>query len=279
MRDGRIILYCFFTALTAILVVSVSWYLFIEYKVKGDERIPPSFSLNPNVQVSVPSKNSLVKLPLNISGQARVFENVVNIEIEDSGGNLLYKGFTLTDNEAVGEFGNFSQSVYSFLSQPTAGQILIKVYWESPEDDSSKDMVKIPVNLDLSQHRLVKIFYSNPAADSSDCSAVSPVYRFLGPSQTPLAQALSLLLKNGLTKAEMSAGLVNNIPPGVRINSLDVAEDGLHVDFSEELKSGVAGSCRVIAIRSQLEETLKQFGTVFKVFFTVNGSAEGVLEP
>jgi len=41
----------------------------------------------------------------------------------------------------------------------------------------------------------------------------------------------------------------------------------------------VAGSCRVGAIRAQIEETLKQFPTVQNVIISVNGNTENILEP
>jgi spore germination protein GerM len=51
------------------------------------------------------------------------------------------------------------------------------------------------------------------------------------------------------------------------------------VDFDEQLNYQVGGSCRVMAIRAQIEQTLKQFSTVDSVIISVNGQTEGILEP
>jgi spore germination protein GerM len=51
------------------------------------------------------------------------------------------------------------------------------------------------------------------------------------------------------------------------------------VDFDKTLMDKVGGSCRVGAIRSQIENTLKQFSTIKEVIVSVGGKTEGVLEP
>ena len=51
------------------------------------------------------------------------------------------------------------------------------------------------------------------------------------------------------------------------------------MDFSRELNDGVAGSCKVMAIRSQITQTLKQFSEIKGVVISVDGEAEEVLQP
>jgi spore germination protein GerM len=51
------------------------------------------------------------------------------------------------------------------------------------------------------------------------------------------------------------------------------------VDFGSALAREVAGSCRVLAIRSQITATLMQFDTVARVEILIEGSSQGVLQP
>ena len=53
----------------------------------------------------------------------------------------------------------------------------------------------------------------------------------------------------------------------------------VYVDFSKELGIGVAGSCRVEAIRSQITETLKQFKNVENVIISIEKETENILQP
>jgi spore germination protein GerM len=69
------------------------------------------------------------------------------------------------------------------------------------------------------------------------------------------------------------------IPSGTKLNSLIIKNGVATVDFNTKLTDGVAGSCKVGAIRAQIEETLKQFPTITDVTISVNGVSEGILQP
>jgi spore germination protein GerM len=51
------------------------------------------------------------------------------------------------------------------------------------------------------------------------------------------------------------------------------------VDFDKQIEYQLGGSCRVSALRSQIEETLKQFPTVHKVIISVDGRIDDALQP
>jgi spore germination protein GerM len=65
----------------------------------------------------------------------------------------------------------------------------------------------------------------------------------------------------------------------VRIQSLTIENGVAKVDFDEQLEFQVGGSCRVVAIRVQIIETLKQFPTVNSVIISINGRTEYILQP
>jgi spore germination protein GerM len=80
--------------------------------------------------------------------------------------------------------------------------------------------------------------------------------------------------------AEQAEGFFTSINQGVKLQSLNIREDGTaFVDFDEQLQAGVGGSCKVSAIRAQITETLKQFPTVKNVIISINGRTEDILQP
>lgn len=90
--------------------------------------------------------------------------------------------------------------------------------------------------------------------------------------------AVENLLK-GLTEAEKEEGFSTAINEGVEVLSFEVEEGVAHVDFSSELDEGIAGSAMVMAIRNQIEETLKQFDSVNEVIISIEGETEEILQP
>ena len=86
-------------------------------------------------------------------------------------------------------------------------------------------------------------------------------------------------LIKGLTETEKAEGFSTAINPGTSIRGLKISDGTARVDFDDNLENGVAGSCRVAAIRAQIEDTLKQFPTVNKVIISVNGRTDDILQP
>lgn len=67
--------------------------------------------------------------------------------------------------------------------------------------------------------------------------------------------------------------------PRVTLRGLTITDGVATADFSQEMRSYAGGSLRVMLIRQQIEETLRQFATVQEVRIAVEGETEGVLEP
>lgn len=83
----------------------------------------------------------------------------------------------------------------------------------------------------------------------------------------------------GPTEKEKRNGFSTSINFGVIIQKITIENGIARVDFNEQLEYQVGGSCRVIAITAQIEETLKQFPTVNKVIISINGRTEYILQP
>lgn len=126
----------------------------------------------------------------------------------------------------------------------------------------------------------VRVYFSNKQKDPQalECDKVYPVQRQILKTRTVARATLRELLK-GPTETEKKEGYFTNINSGVKVRTLEV-EDGLaRVDFNEKLEYQVGGSCRVQAIRAQIEETLRQFSNIDEVIISVNGRIEEVLQP
>jgi len=90
-------------------------------------------------------------------------------------------------------------------------------------------------------------------------------------------KALNNLLE-GPTAGEQSE-LFTAINPDVEIQSFRIENKVAYADFNEELEREVAGSARVLAIREQIEKTLKQFDTIKEVVISIDGRIDGILQP
>lgn len=67
--------------------------------------------------------------------------------------------------------------------------------------------------------------------------------------------------------------------PRVTLRKLTIENGVATADFSQELKAYGGGSTRVMFIRQQIMQTLRQFPTVREVRIAIEGQTEGVLEP
>jgi len=125
----------------------------------------------------------------------------------------------------------------------------------------------------------VKIFFGNIKEDPEvlNCEKVYSVERQILKKKM-MIQSLRELLK-GPTLEEQEKGYFTNINSDVKINSLIVENNIAKVDFDEQLGYQVGGSCRVMAIRSQITGTLVQFSEINDVIISINGRTEDILQP
>src|SRR3989338_8154643 len=120
--------------------------------------------------------------------------------------------------------------------------------------------------------------YFVPQNIGNNCAEVVIAQRPLLEAADPINAAFEALLV-GPNEAEQAQGLTTTIPAGVKINKLEMADRILKVDFSDALSKGVAGACRVTAIRAQITATALQFSNVTSVEIGVNGETEEILQP
>lgn len=110
---------------------------------------------------------------------------------------------------------------------------------------------------------------------NSNVAKVAAVTRKVPYTEGVGRAALDVLLY-GPTAEDGLANLVTFIPMGVKLQSLKIENGVARADFNATL-SQVTGNCYARAVRAQIEETLKQFGTVKSVEISVDGETGGVL--
>lgn len=143
--------------------------------------------------------------------------------------------------------------------------------------------------LDVSlEYSNIKVFFSSTKEDPDTlyCDTTYPTFRAISkPINNPasrlgeLAYAAIKELLKGPTEAEKAKGFVTLINPGTKIQKISIVEGIATADFNDKLNEGVAGSCKVQAIRSQIVETLKQFPEIKEVVISANGEIENILQP
>lgn len=112
--------------------------------VAGDE---VSTSESGNIMVSSPKANSTIGNSVIISGNARVFENVVSYRILDGKGIVLAEGTTIATPPDIGQLGPFS--VTPTWNTPKTITGTIEVFSTSAKDGSVINLVTIPVGFAL----------------------------------------------------------------------------------------------------------------------------------
>lgn len=217
--------------------------------------------------------------PFVILGRALAFESAVSWRVMDGRGNVIAKGVVTTDAPDIGQFGSFRARAF-YDRVPATANGTVQVYTVSPRDGSERDIVHVPVKF-LAETVPLKVFFLDVKEDPAliHCDRPAPRTRRI-PKTANTAEAALRELLHGPTAAEEDDGARTAILPGTELRSVSIAGDTATVNFNRQFALGIAGSCNVQALRSQVEETLKQFEGVQNVKILVEGAdASQVLQP
>ena len=231
-----------------------------------------------DIIVTKPLSNETVSSPLEISGRAKVSESAVFYRLKDVWDNILIDGFTAT-SAGLSEWGSYSAKLEFDLPNSPVGWL--EVYGQDQESGQEKNLIRLPIRFKDSNEAKVKVYFNNTEGDPAltDCSKVYSVERKVGYNNILPVSAIGELLI-GPSEEDKNNGFVSQIPTeGVTVQNLEIKEGVAYIDFNQALQQGVAGSCRVIAIRSQITETLKQFEGVKDVVISIDGNTEEILQP
>lgn len=114
-------------------------------------------------------------------------------------------------------------------------------------------------------------------AKTSSCEADMAVPRTILNAETFGPGAIEALIKGPTADEEKL--YYSAIKTDTLLQKFEIKDRVAYVDFNSSLNEGVAGSCNVIAIRSQIENTLVNLPDIDSVVISVNGQTEGILEP
>lgn len=99
-----------------------------------------------NIEVSSPLSQETVGNPIHVTGQARVFENVVSWRLKDDTGTVLVSGTTEAAALDMGLFGPFD--FWITIPEVSSPNLILEVYQASAKDGSDTDLVSVPLILE-----------------------------------------------------------------------------------------------------------------------------------
>ena len=137
---------------------------------------------------------------------------------------------------------------------------------------------RVPPKCDFAacpETRTIKLYYYNYELDRDEsgntmCSRTGlvPVEREIPITQTPIQDAIKLLLLGGLTEEERAQGIDTEYPlEGLSLKGASLKDGVLTLEFDDSKNRTVGGSCRVGILWFQIEATAKQFPEVQQVRF------------
>jgi hypothetical protein len=242
-------------------------------------------AVSSDIKSENPRPNQTISSPLQIKGEARgnwFFEASFSAHLVDATGKeiavipVTAKGEWMTTN-----FVPYLATMTFATPQTPTGTLVLKNANASGLPENDKEL-RIPVkfsqyNADAANKTTVKTFF-NDSAQGAECENVLAVNREVTSTPAIARAALEELLK-GPTQEEKNKGYTSLINVGTKINSLNIVNGTATVDFNSTLEENSGGSCRALAIRAQITQTLKQFPTVKNVVISVDGKTEGILQP
>lgn len=123
----------------------------------------------------------------------------------------------------------------------------------------------------------VKIFLGNDVQNpnAEDCGKVFAVSRQIPKTKAVARAALEELLK-GTTEEEKARNYYSTFPADSKsiLKKINVKKGAAYINFRANIKevlSGASSSCGSQAFFAQIENTLKQFPTIKKVFYAIEG--------
>lgn len=135
-------------------------------------------------------------------------------------------------------------------------------------------------NSNISGETTKIVAYYNKTSNGNECENVMALERTVEKKYESNVINTVRGLLTPLSSDELSKGWISSIPEGTYLRNITVKDGVAQVVFSSALKN-VAGSCRVMAIRSQIEKTILQFSYIKKVNICIddNCQQDEILQP
>ena len=269
---------------------------FVRMRLTTEQILPTpspevSSTANADIVVDAPLSGAVVSYPIEVSGKARgswFFEASFPVRLETASGEVLMQTHAQALSDwMTDDFVPFTVASSSLetVIVATDTPLVLVVYNDNPSGLPQNDKeVRIPFTLMGQKTMHVNVFWMHETPNLGgmpndyNCSDVVASERTVASTAAPARVVLDSLL-SGPTVSEKQIGLFTNINPGVAIQKLSIQNGTAYVDFDKTLEQGVAGSCRVTAIRAQITKTLEQFPTVKNVVISIDGRMQDILQP
>lgn len=113
----------------------------------GSGEVPKDTALkNENIRVTSPKPDAVLASPFAVSGEARVFENIVSVRVTNTNGDMLIEETAYARSPDAGEWGPFTINLTYQFKNTRAG--FVEVYHASAKDGSEEDLIRIPVKFE-----------------------------------------------------------------------------------------------------------------------------------
>ncbi|MBU2566486.1 GerMN domain-containing protein [Patescibacteria group bacterium] len=218
--------------------------------------------------------------PFILTGTTTVFENQFSYEVIDELDNLIIQGQAYANSPDMGLPGPFVISDY-FDKNPATSTGRIELIEYSAKDGERIVLLAVPVHFYPVTDKDFSIYFNNNKKDPEmlDCSNTYSVKRDIQSMDFDVSVAIHSLLQ-GPTNEEIEQGFFSNLPDNVNDPTVTYEKDRVILDFDETLESGVGGSCRVTAIRSQIEQTAESADPYRReIVISIDGRTEDILQP
>lgn len=244
-------------------------------KTPAGEQLVPEDNM---VRVRFPDSDDAVSSPLTVEGEARgtwYFEASFPIRLLDARGTELAIAVAQAQGEWMTEDFVPFKAVLTF-PVPTTETGTIVLEKDNPSGlPENADERRVPIRFSQQETRSVSLYYYDPEQDKdaegnvlcSDKGLVA-VDRDMPVSQTPIQDAVRLLLEGNLTSQERTQGITTEYPlPGLELKGANLKDGHLTLEFADPQNKTGGGSCRVAILWAQIEATAKQFAEVKSVSF------------
>ncbi|MEK7061661.1 MAG: GerMN domain-containing protein [Patescibacteria group bacterium] len=268
--------------IVVIVVLIIGTIIFWQQKRTG---ILPT-ETESGIEVFLPKLNEEISSPLEIKGTVNGngwigFEaQVGTVKLLDSENNELAKTYLKATTNWMKPSVRFEATLDFIALNIDEGKLVFSNENPSGLPEYNREFI-LPVKITKTVQGAiqVKLYFNNNSTDSEyACKKVLPVDRGVSETKAVARAALEELLK-GPTRQEILDGFFTSINPDVKIQKLTIENTVAKVDFDDNLEKNVGGSCRVVAIRNQIIQTLLQFKTIQSVIISINGRTEDILQP
>jgi hypothetical protein len=233
--------------------------------------------------VETPAEGGTVQDAFLVTGRADAAIRTVSIEVLDADQRSVFT--TSVDLSSTDEFTRFSinGAVNTFGASELPNIPERRVLVITGLDKAGVVVESVERHLLYGKGDMVEVSvqFQNAKKDvgADLCATTTPVQRFI-PSDTNVYRAAVEALLAGPTAEEVSGGYSTSIPAKVILKDIGADSGGIvTANFNATLDRNVAGSCRVGAIRNQIERTLLQFPEVHGVVIAVDGDVDNALQP